>query len=486
MTIPRPVAVMLFLLPWLAVAVVGWWLLVLRFPPSGIWRASFALDGQSPWFDPFLPGQRASSPGVQPEGWVGQRITMDPVYASARTPGLYDAVDVALELRALRQPLLELGILRDPVTFALEMHPVWSEELSQGWHPARVGDVRGFVRDVAPDSALVSQDYEHMMVWFATTTSPERMDEPRPFKTTDVSLRGGHDFYTIPVNGEIAFTFAIQDVNRSRGGNAVVFRLSKDDETVWTDAVGTGGTKGKRPTEVYEKNIRVRDVKPGIYRLSLIADDDIFIRSIGTTARHWVMGPRLYVGDTVGYRAAAQPLAAWTNSRHLALETFHTEGLQAVSLGSAAVTLLKTHESYALDRTEKEWSGDAQILAPKGDVRIVGDGYFALDRDALFLPRPRRLTDASHPAKEGVIAVLTNYQPPEKLSDGWMRVHTAFALSPQDDRLKFSLAAPGIFFVRRGAVDVRAVTMTYTRPAISWNEWWVVVRHELVAAWKRL
>ena len=94
MTIPRPLAVVLYALPWLVALFGIGFLFYLRFPPSGNFVVSSTIDGKSPWIFPFLPAERVTSPGAQPDGWSGQRITADPVYASARIPGPYDSADV--------------------------------------------------------------------------------------------------------------------------------------------------------------------------------------------------------------------------------------------------------------------------------------------------------------------------------------------------------------------------------------------------------
>jgi hypothetical protein len=118
-------------------------------------------------------------------------------------------------------------------------------------------------------------------------------------------------------------------------------------------------------------------------------------------------------------------------------------------------------------------------------VRIIGDGWFALDPDAFFEPQPRRLTDASDPLAEGITDISTPYQRPEALGDGWVRARATFRIDPREDRLRLALSAPGIAS-RSGAVDIRAVRLTYRRPPLSWAEWRRVVREELRNAWQRL
>jgi hypothetical protein len=169
----------------------------------------------------------------------------------------------------------------------------------------------------------------------------------------------------------------------------------------------------------------------------------------------------------------------------MSVDTFHPEGLQSVSLGSANVKIEKTHVAYPLSRTMDEGQGLREVKTEKGSVRLLGDGYFALDRDAAFFPSPRRMTPEADPTGEGIVAILTPYIPAQDLGDGWYKVRASWILPPAADSLKFSLGLPGIF-TRNGAFDIRRMTVEYRRPPLSWTEWWRQVRRELSTAWHRL
>jgi hypothetical protein len=126
------------------------------------------------------------------------------------------------------------------------------------------------------------------------------------------------------------------------------------------------------------------------------------------------------------------------------------------------------------------------VDAPQGDLLVFGDGFFAFEPDALFLPKPRRLTDQSDPAAEGIEVIQTSYIPPEQLPDGWLRLSTDVALIKDSDRLRWTLGLPGIT-TRQGWVDIRRAEVRYRRhPADSWKDWFRLGRRELAAAWHRL
>lgn len=474
------------ILIWIPALLFAGWILSQRFPADGIAKFDFIFDGRSPWFNPFQPGERVTSPGQQPDGWIGQRILQEPVYGSARVPGAYDSVGISFDIRANQQPLAELGILRDEASFAFEMKPLWSQALSTGWHSVALGDRQGFVRDGLADSELIGNDFEKLLVWQATTSEPLLSDKAVAWKTYDISLRGGHDFHVVPVDGVIDFTFLVQDVNRSRDPkNTAAFRLTHGDEILYTESVSVSGVADARMSPAIEKKIHITDLAPGVYKLSFVADDDFFIRSISTRNRRWVIGPRLYVGDTVGYSATSTPLNVYTNSIHTVVDTFHNEGMQSVSLGSAIVNIDKTHTPFVLSRTASESSGWKTLSAGKGNVRVIGDGFFALDRSSSFLPSPRRLTAQTDPIAEGITAVLTPYEQPVDLGNGWFHIATHYSLLTTHSDLKFSLSLPGIIS-RNGSFDIRSASVSYKRPPLSIPQLLITLHREASSIFHRL
>lgn len=483
--ISKRFALPFFFIPWFIAAACFGWLLIKRFPPSGTVSFDIPFDGTSAWMDPFLPAERTTSPGEQEGGWRGQRVIQDPVYTAARVPGVYDSVDVIIEFRPIRQPLVEFGILRDDATLAFDFEPLWYEPLaSEEWRFVDAGARSGFVRDGVADDLLGSSNYQALMLWHASATPIVMRDEPGDEIQTDVSLRGAHDLWMLPAGDELDVTIAFQDSNRRQGRDTIVINVLDGDTVLQTEAFGIGGSLDTSMGTVVSKRMQMTDLDPGVYRVQVVMDDDIFIRSVRTPTRRWVVGPRLSFGDLVGYKEDAEPGIAWSNSRHLVLETFHNEGLQTASFGEDTVAVSRTHDQFRLDRTDDD-PLPKKLVAPNGDIRVIGDGFFAFRPDAFFVPEPRRVTAWSNPVEEGIDGIVTSYRPPEVLEDDWLRTKIQFTLDPTRDHSRFALSTPGIE-AWAGAVDIRRVTLTYRRPPLSWSEWWRVLRQELVNAYHRL
>jgi len=474
-------AIPLLAIPWiLAVMILGWFV-VQRFPPSGVFVTTTSLDGSNAFLHPFLPSERVTPPGVQDDGWVGQRIIGDPVYGSARVPGPYEHVDVAIEFRPIRQPLLEFGVARDVTGQDLDLQPIFFEELAED---AWTKSANGYVSNGINPVHLTDPNASGIAVWDATTTMPLYVDDTPVLSDIAVSLRGAHDFYLVPAGGQIDVTLTLQDANRKEGRTVAAVRVFRGEEEIEWKVLETNASQETSMGVAFEHRVHIEDAQPGVYRIRFQADDDLFIRRIRTTSRRWVVGPRVNFGDVVGYATTTSAGVAWTNSRHLVAETLHREGLQVVRLGTTEVELSRTHETFRLDRYDIG-SGAVRLSAPVGDVRLVGDGWFALIESAFFVPMPSRLTDGTRLRAEGIVGVVTPYERPEALGDGWYRAQLSFPLKGDEDNLRLVLSAPGIVS-RSGAVDIRSITATYRRSKLDFFAWKDVIFQEIRNAWRRL
>lgn len=484
MKLPRLLAYSLLLVPWIGAAVGFMWLVTIRYPLSGTFVVQSAFDGGSAWVNPWLPAERVMRAQDTGEDWKGQRVLDDPVYFTARTPGPYESVDIALEYRSIHQPLLEFGLVRDAAGKELDLVPLYSSELEQpAWRRVTQTSTQGYVRQGIPDTRLIDARPEGLAIWDTTATMPLMADAVMTEQVTTVSLRGSHDFYVVPAGGKVEMTFVLQGVNRSTGSDVATFRLFRGDEEIGSEVVPASGSREQGLTKTMEQRIKIADASPGVYRIAFHADDDVVIREIRTTSQHWVVGPRVYFADSVGFATSTLPGIARTSSRHLVAETFHVEGKQDIHFGNALLRVRDVHTTFRGNRTDSErW---VRLEAPRGDVRLVGDGFFALRDDALFDPRPTRLTDATELGVEKIDAVMTPYVRPQDLGDGWYRSSFSFPLDPRKDTLRFVLSAPGIAS-RAGAVDLRNVKFTYTRPAVGFDVWFKTLRQELANAWHRL
>ncbi|MBU2565947.1 hypothetical protein KKG46_00100 [Patescibacteria group bacterium] len=474
-------------IPWLIVFILFIWVLRARFPLSGIFETKSQLIGQSAFIYPFLPAERTIIMTKDNSDWVGQRILGDPVYLNARIPGSYDSVDVEMEFKTIHQPLVEFGVVHDAAGKNLELQPWYSSELENNqWRQVKSpGGISGMVLNDVPASRLDDHDVRGLAAWLATSTAPLMADVSLVTSTTvKLSLRGAHDFWVVPADGQIKMDLLIQDVNRNRNGGLLAISITKDDQMILQDAVGTGGTQDDGYGSVIPVKINQRNLAPGVYRVKIIADDDVFIRSLTTSNPRWVVGPRLYVGDVVGYATSSQAFTAYTTARHIVAETFHKEGLQTITFGPVEGKVQRTHTAVRIDRDDSI-STPVVIQAPKGDIRIIADGFFTFTETSFFEPQPRRFTADTSGADEGIMAVLTDYDKVQHLDGEWVAASSSFTVPKNVDTMRFVLSAPGIVS-RAGAVDIRNITMRFHRQPMTFVSWWNLILDDARRLWHRL
>ncbi|MFZ6015185.1 MAG: hypothetical protein ACOYUZ_02400 [Patescibacteria group bacterium] len=487
-TIPKWLAIAFAAVPWIICVGFVFFILSLRFPASGSFRSESDLTGTSAFLYQFLPAERAVMSDFYGEDWNGQRIIGDPVYINARTPGPYKTVDVEMEFRVQHQPLLEFGIVHDAAGQQMELIPWYSEVLDNDYYQKVIspGGVKGFVAKGTSSSRLDDPDTRGLAAWLATSTGPAIADAmlSEVYQRFDVSLRGAHDFWVVPANGQIDMRLEVQDVNRNRSGGLLAITISKDGKALTNDAVGTSGSRDEGYGSLVPVRIARKNLEPGIYRIHVVADDDVFIRRIFTKNEHLVIGPRLNIGDVVGWEENPRSFTAWTTARHIVLETFHKEGLQDIGFGPYQQRILSTHTAVRMDRYDAQ-TEPVQFFSPLGDVRVIADGFFALTPGAFFEPEPRRFTPATNGQAEGIVAVRTDYTKSMAMGDGWLKMRGTFDIPANADNIRFVLSAPGIVS-RAGAVDIRRMTLTYHRPYSTVRSWWDVFYAELRNAWHRI
>ena len=471
-------------IPWIGVLLILCSLFLVRFPPSGVFTTSSDFSSDHPWIRTFLPATRVTTAGVQADGWTGQRILEDPVYLNVQTPGPYESADIELEMRPVLQPMVQFGIERSLNEF--ELVPVYFSELqSPSWTHVQSSAFTGYLSASTSASAIGSIPFSQLAIWNASATMPLLQDPVGVGSETWVSLRGSHDIWVIPTANGADLTIRFQSVNRSKASDSVVVRMFYGDEQVADDVFPLNGSRDQGMGTELVRTFHFPTKKPGVYRFSFRMSDDVFIRSIQTMNSHWVIGPRLYLGDVVGYATTTHVLNWVTDSRHVLAETFHAEGVQTLSLGAKAQDVSKTHVEYRLDR---QGMGEPRVsfIAPKGDIRMVGDGFFAVDDAHYFSAQPRHLDDLTELASEGITALYTPYERPLDLGDGWVRSKIHLALNPRTPTMRLILSAPGLIHRAGASVDVRRVKVTFHRPAQSWKDWFVTFRTEASLAWHRL
>lgn len=277
-----------------------------------------------------------------------------------------------------------------------------------------------------------------------------------------VALRGGHTFYTYVEDGALALRISKQDLNWYNGSDELKLEVySAGDTLVGSGSIPDDGVQTKTNVlgPVQEASFSFSDLANGVYRLTMIAGDDLLIRAIELDKSKLVVdGRRLFVaGNNPAYfkNETAAPVALYFRnsgkSSVMRFQTYHVPGLQNITIKNEfeeRVELNRTHEVFNLSLGPAEEL--RTLVAEKGDLLIESLIYFAFTEDSWFMPERVRVIDLK-PDMEWLTAnvdyVILEYTFPEPEGGEWkagrVRWHfDADELYLKGDTLSFVLNVP--------------------------------------------
>jgi hypothetical protein len=253
--------------------------------------------------------------------------------------------------------------------------------------------------------------------------------------TVDITLRGGHTFWTYVNNGHLELQVTKQDLNWYQGPDELrvqVYSLEgalKGNCTIPDDGnVGDSGPLGP----LQSKSLSVDGLPPGAYRVEMQGWHDLLIRQTKVNQEKFVVEKRVFpVGVNSGYfdnRLTFDPVVLYGRSfgnSQVTVSTAHSNGLQLIAIeGSNSRTEIDVNEvvrSYGV-RFE---AGPYQIIVPNQDVDIRTNGYLSFTPDSWFLPKRCTVLALKYDlswVQENVDYAIINfrdYVPPAE-DGGWM------------------------------------------------------------------
>lgn len=438
--------------------------------PSGTFTVAAGTLERSPYINRLLPVERA--PESSDGAWV--RVVEDPTYFTVNVPdGGYNDVTVTLEFANHGQPVIELGALTDMFAQAYDLRPLQNTIIDalDDWERTVVDGATRYSREPGTQPT----DMSTVATYRTTFAEPYRDAAYAPLGTTQTlgaSLRGYHKYATYIRDETFAVTLGYMDMNRTAGADAGVVRVWNENGDVMLEQhFADDGNAGDNQLETHASALTLAGSgwPEGVYTVELSGTSDIFWRSIATPQRYVTFVNRLYVGDDVAYLPEPRATRFVTSAKHLVFETFHADSPEHVVIGDKTVALLSAGDKTRATITAP---GTVAGYTPVGDVKMTGDGLFALTEGSFFNPYPVQLNAYTDLAAQGIAYVVTTYAPAEHLADGWYRASATFDLAPtvqSDGTVKFTLSTPGI--TEWGAsVEVRNVTLAFHKSPMTFAE----------------
>lgn len=429
--------------------------------PTGERSAIWYADAASPLIGRPLPDARMDATCADDRGSC-IAIIDEPVYVSLTPPpGDWTSMDVAISFDAEDQDLLEVGLLQDLRLQRFTFTPLFYRALDTLAWPSttktldnglleKVWAKNDDVQDVDAFLANIPKR-EDIAVYRTAWTQPFRdfsatsLASPR---TYDVALRGAHEaLMYVQDHEQTTFSVSFVDVNRSYGPDeGFVKIINEAGQTMFEEpflddgVISEDQTQSSLRTITFKKN----NLPEGVYRISLSSTSDIIWRSITESGSYFVFKNQLFIADDIGFLPQPRATTFWSDVKYLTAETLHAEGLQTLQAGAQALAISGVQEKVSVVIADADI---ATFTSPVGDVKLIGDGKFALSEDAFFNPDALQVTALPSLADAGVSYVLATIAPTAFTDAGWRQSNASFSLegAPKEQgAYRLVLSAPRV------------------------------------------
>jgi len=438
------------------------WLIYRDLVVSGVLEAEYDFSKPSPFISYLRPQNRLGEILIDETAGTFQRIQSEPIYFDVRLPRNFSKAIVSLTYKNLDQNIIELGAMVDENLWQFDLKPVENaiiDRLLQDkfrWSHVRDGNLILFQQENVYETvgdflknppflgsvATYKHDIEREMIL-------EGYQPPEEGADIQKTLRGFHRFYTYIKDEPMEFRFWLQDVNRHAGDDYVSIDVYHKDEIIHSQFVKideiTGDTLAM--SETVEELLLLEGLSEGVYRIDLVTpSDDIFIRRIKARQKHVSFLNKLYLGDNVGYsdefdEIRNAPSSVYSNVKYFSAETSHVEGIQALRVEDAFLSVPKTHQKFYFDT----FFGEKTIRIAKNDIILEGNGLFSFSKDSFLNPEILSLADGVGFNEDSIKYVIANYSDSVQYNDGWKKKEIVFDVGKyytKGRKMRFILSVP--------------------------------------------
>lgn len=468
------------------------WLSWVAAAPSGERTVSWTPGEFSSFITSPLPGDRVSE--VQ-ESDRGAYLTLmgEPTYIGVFAPSdVFTSATVTVEFDPHDAYAFEIGGLTNVAAYAFDFHALSNAAVeSLDWARLPASESSSLLVFAKQSAKASVQDFlDHppartaIVTYRATLPGTYRESSYTPLngsQTFDVSLRGSHEYVTYIKNETFRLSATYQDINRTFGADEGYVRVVNEAGAVVASSTMVDDDNMSEDQVYATKTVTITGSgwPEGVYRVELSGTSDIVWRKFVTSQRYMAFKNRLFVADDVGFLADDRRTSFVTNSKSLVFETLHADSAHEVTLGSDVIEIPLPHTKV---RATIASDGVVTGVTDAGDVKMTGEGKFALSRSSFFDPDARSLTVNTN-LDDGTLAYLVADVPPaEETADGWRTASATFDLATlvkEAGAYKFALSLPGLV-VDEESVDVHRISVTFHKEPISiWTAMWEELR-----AWK--
>jgi len=421
---------------WLILTVIIGWFVYFKIVPSG--RVSYLIQAGRP---NYFVGKLTPAERVELNGGL-VLIKGDPVYFSLRPPRRFTQAKVTVKFKNTTDfPVLAMGLLNDKVAWNYELRPMQNkiiDRLALVWPEVRGQDgsrlierekkydsVESFLKNPPARNEIALYDYD-LNVEF-------KLSDYRPGKARrviDYGFRGPYQFYTYVKNENLNYLFDFTDLNVNADDDPVEIRVYSPAGLIYNKRLEDGAVAER------QADLRLANLPEGVYRLSVIANDDIVTERIVTSQSLFSLINKVWLAG------GGKIPVLYTDSREVSAQTINPASLGEIKAGDGLIKLAETYRQYSVLTGKRP----AAVELDKTDVIISGDGVFSFNRDGLLNPRFSDIDRNLDINQEKINYLVTAYQPPVQ-ADDWLMAVAVFDLTKayrENGKYQFIISSPGL------------------------------------------
>ncbi|MDP2736263.1 MAG: hypothetical protein Q8O59_00555 [bacterium] len=448
---------------WLILAIIIGWFGYMKIVPSG--KISYDYDFNRPnyFIGKLAPAERVKINETEAE------IKGDPIYFSLKTPRRFEQAKVTVKFKNTTDfPIMEIGLLNNKDAWSYDLKPLQNkiiDQLSLAWsvtagengaklieREKKHDTIEQFLASSPGVDEIALYNYNFKNNFLLDSYESSQKDNPIDYK-----FRGSYQFYTYIKQEELEYVFAFVDLNINSDNDPVEIKVYSKDGEIYSAYVADVKTDDNNRQAV----IKIADLSEGVYRFSVIANDDIITKNIISRQSKFAIINKVWLAES-----NKENLTLFTNSRLVSAQTVNPASLGKIRVGDAILDLKETYRQLSV----KTLNRPVKIELPYDDIIISGDGVFSFTEDGLFEPRFKNVDENLNINEEKINYVLTNYQTPDSFGD-WQTATAEFDLTKAYQEngkyqflisipsLKAEVSAKGEIIVKEIKVDLKGTSL---------------------------
>ncbi|MDP2708640.1 MAG: hypothetical protein Q8O93_01115 [bacterium] len=422
---------------WLMLALIIAWFGYLKIVPSGNISYVYDFTGPSYFIGKLTPAERVQTAD-------GQAIIKgDPVYFSLNPPRRFETAKVTVTFKNTTDfPVMELGLLNNKAAYNYDLKPLQNkviDQLALAWpvvygpggsrliqREKKYETIGQFLSDLPDKNEIAIYRYDLKEKYLLNDYSAGKEIKPLGYK-----FRGSYQFYTYIKNEELDYSFDFIDLNLNQDSDPIDIKVYSPDGLIKTEHLADQGENSRRA------GIKIADLAEGVYRLSVIANDDIITNGIITAQSEFSLINRVWLAS-----GNNKIPAVFTDSRIINAQTSNPASLQKIKAGAGELDLNETYRQISLKAVEPI----TELGIIKDDIIISGNGVFSFAEGGLLNPSFKTVGPNLGINEENINYVLTGYKPPV-LSVEWQTAEAEFDLTKayrENGKFQFLISLPGL------------------------------------------